>query len=277
MEISLYFFIFLFGLVIGSFLNCVIYRLALPNFSFRKNLGGLKNISYCPECEHKLAWYDLIPVFSYFWLKGKCRYCKRRISIQYPAVEIATVLVFLLVVSSNLPEVRPPLVSGGLTSVETLINIFYLLIIFSLLLIIFVYDLRHYIIPDKIVFPAILIVLLYNLVFNPGFLFSNALWAGLLPALFFFALFFFSKGKWLGFGDVKLALFMGLFLGLPNILVALFLAVFFGGIMGLGLIIFGKKSLKSEMPFGPFLAIGTLIAMLYGNDIINWYLNISLK
>src|SRR3989344_4664509 len=190
-----YFFIFLIGLCVGSFLNCVIYRLALPNFSFWKNLGGL-NRSYCPHCKYNLAWLDLIPVFSFLFLKGKCRYCKKKISLQYPIVEILTGLVFLL--------------------------IFFIM-----------QDIEQ---PDNFI----------------NFLF----------------LFLISKGKWIGFGDVKLAILLGFLLGFPNILSGLFLSFFFGAIIGLILMFLNKKGLESEIPFAPFLIIGTFVAMFFGDQII---------
>ena len=93
----IYLFIFVFGTICGSFLNCVIYRLALPSFSL-KNLGGLKGRSYCPHCKHILNWRDLIPIFSFLILKGKCRYCSQKISWQYPLVELATGILFVLVI-----------------------------------------------------------------------------------------------------------------------------------------------------------------------------------
>jgi len=102
------------------------------------------------------------------------------------------------------------------------------------------------------------------------------IYAAILPALFFFLIFILSQGRWLGFGDVKLVFFMGLFLGFPEILTALFLAVFLGGIIGVGLIIAGKKKLKSQIPFGPFLIIGTYLALFFGQSLINWYLNLSI-
>lgn len=222
-------FIFLFGLIVGSFLNCVIYRLALTpklgSDGLEKKQSFLTGRSYCPKCKHQLNWYDLIPILSYLLLFGKCRYCKKSISFQYPLVELATGLLFLAVFN---PEY----------AVRTL----YLLLITCFLVVIFVYDLKHYIIPDKIVFPAIGIALFYSLflLFTGDYSLSHFLsmiYAGILPALFFFLIFIISKGKWLGFGDVKLVFFMGLFLGFPEILAALFLAVFLGGIIGIGFII----------------------------------------
>lgn len=246
--------VFIFGLIIGSFLNCVIYRLD-------SGKSFLKGRSFCPKCKHILAWYDLVPVISYLMLAGKCRYCKKVISIQYPLVELATALLFIAVFNFD-------------HATKTI----YLFITLSLFIIIFVFDLKHYIIPDKVVLPAIAISLIYNiflLLTNDITLriFLNFIYAGFFPALFFFLLFFLSQGKWMGFGDVKLALFMGLFLGFPKILVALFLAFMFGAIIGLGLIAFGNKTIKSELPFGPFLISGTILALFFGTSLINWYLS----
>ncbi len=248
-------FVFIFGLIVGSFLNCVIYR-----FEIKESF--LKGRSYCPKCKHQLNWYDLIPVFSYILLFGKCRYCKKPISLQYPLIELATGLLFLAVFNP-----------------EHMVKTCYLLLITCFLIIIFVYDLKHYIIPDKIVFPAIGVVLIYNLflLFAGDYSLSqflNMIYAGFWPAFFFFSLFIISQGKWLGFGDVKLAFFMGIFLGFPKILAALFLAFFIGGIIGIGLIIARVKKIKSEIPFGPFLITGTYLAIFWGQGLFNWYLNL---
>ena len=270
MVFFLNFFVFLFGLVVGSFLNCVIYRLALPNFSL-KNLGGLKNRSYCPYCKHLLSWQDLIPVFSFIFLKGRCRYCQKPISLQYPLVELATGILFLLIFNFQLPSVVEEI---NLFSAFNFLNLIYYWTIASFLIVIFVYDLKHYIIPDKIVYPAIGIVLVYN------FLRSDLQWrsdltislaASFSAAAFFLAIVLISRGKWMGVGDIKLAFFMGLVLSWPNILVALFLAFFIGAVVGVGLIISNKKTLKSEIPFGPFLVTGTFLALFWGNELISWY------
>ncbi|MDO8669062.1 MAG: prepilin peptidase [Candidatus Buchananbacteria bacterium] len=235
-------FIFIFGLAAGSFLNCVVYRLERGE-SF---LGGR---SYCPHCRHKLGFFDLIPVLSFFWLRGLCRYCKEKISIQYPLIEIATGLLFLLI----------------FTIFNWQDSIFYFLISIFLV-IIFVYDLKHYIIPDKVIYPAIAIAGIFNL------LKSDFLLSAFGAAGFFLAIVLVSRGKWMGVGDIKLAFLMGLVLGWPNILAALFLAFLIGAIIGLGLIIWGKKTIKSEVPFGPFLVLGTFIALFWGRELINWYL-----
>ena len=270
LNLFFYFIIFLFGLVIGSFLNCVIYRLYTRE-------GFFVGRSHCPKCGHKLAWYDLIPLFSFIALRGRCRYCRQKISLQYPLVELATGIIFLLIFkfqALNFGEL-------SIFNFYFLFSVFYFLLIASFLIIIFTYDLQHYIIPDRIIYPAVAIVFLYQLfkVWSSGFspnlkILTNPLLSALFASAFFLAIVLASRGRWMGFGDVKLAFFMGLFLGFPDILVALFLAFFIGAIIGTGLIIFKKKGFRSEIPFGPFLVTGTLIAFFWGEEIINWYLSL---
>jgi len=242
-------FVFLFGLMVGSFLNCVIYRL-------EKEESFLKGRSYCPRCKHKLGLLDLIPVLSFMWLRGRCRYCHEKISVQYPLVEIATGLLFLLTY-----KLQPTT---------------YNFIIVPFMVAIFVYDLKHYIIPDKVIYPAIAVALACStlkvapLTFNVEHAVEYAL-SAFGAAAFFLAIVLISRGKWMGVGDIKLAFLMGLILVYPNILVALFLAFLIGAIIGVGLMVFGKKTIKSEVPFGPFLVAGTFIALFFGKEIINWY------
>ncbi|MCK4520855.1 prepilin peptidase [Candidatus Parcubacteria bacterium] len=275
-NIIFYIFVFIFGLTVGSFLNCVIYRL-------EKKESALKGRSYCPHCKHQLAWYDLIPVLSFIILKGKCRYCYKKISLQYPLVEIATASLFTFIFWH---------LSFGFDLEQFgtiwILDFLALFAITSFLIVIFVYDLKHYIIPDKVIFPAIAIVFLYklfeilNLEFVSDFGFRISDFKPLLYSLgiafaasaFFLTIVLVTRGKGMGIGDIKLAFLMGLLLGWPNIFVALFLAFLIGAIIGIGLILARKKTLKSEVPFGPFLVTGTFIAMFYGNQIIGWYLNL---
>jgi len=146
------------------------------------------------------------------------------------------------------------------------------------LIIIFVYDLKHYIIPDGVIYPAILVSSIWYFVFGiflnlyTKYEILNTIYSALGAALFFLMIVLVSRGKWMGVGDIKLAVLMGLLLGFPNILVALFLAFFIGAIIGVGLILAGKKTLKSEVPFGPFLVAGTFLALFWGQSILNWYL-----
>ncbi len=290
-------FVFVLGVCIGSFLNCVIYRLEQ-----KKKITGR---SFCPNCKHTLAWQDLFPVFSFLFLQGKCRYCKKKISIQYPLVELATGVIFLLIFLVSLrasPQAGAAIQSMCTKPLDCFVASLLAMTLWfyaaSALIIIFVYDLKNYIIPDRILIPAIFIAFIYRIleflnfghwdlfgIWKLGFgifaPFLNYLLAVVIAAGFFFAIFLVSKGRWMGFGDVKLAVLMGLLLGLPNVLVALFLAFFFGAIIGIILMVLPaslqggqKKGLKSEIPFGPFLIIGTFVALFWGQEIISWYLNL---
>jgi leader peptidase (prepilin peptidase)/N-methyltransferase len=266
-EILFYFCIFIFGLAIGSFLNCVIYRL-------QKDEEFLVKRSYCPDCKKILNWPDLIPLLSYLYLRGKCRHCQAKISLQYPLVELTTgfLFVFVLFFLSQEMPIRQ------INAMAFILRIYYL-VITALLIIIFVSDLKYYIIPDKIIYPATGIALLYNIwslvIGHWSFKeFLNPIFSAIFASAFFIAIILISKGRWLGWGDVKLAFFMGLLLGFPNILIALFLAFLFGAIIGVGLIIAGRKTLKSEVPFGPFLVTGTFMALFWGQPITNWYLHL---
>ena len=261
-------FVFLFGLMVGSFLNAVIYRL-------EKGESALRGRSYCPQCRHQLSWQDLIPLVSFVLLGGKCRYCGKPISWQYPLVETATAALFLLIFLTARDLAQPD--KFQVSSIEIL-NILYLWTIASLLIVLFVYDLKHYILPDKILLPAIFVSGIWY--FVSGIFFQsyaryeilNTIYAALGAALFFFVIFVFSRGGAMGFGDVKLAFFMGLFLGWPNILVAMFAAFFVGAFVGIALIALKKKGMKSEVPFGPFLIAGTFAALFWGKPIVDFYL-----
>ncbi len=272
--------VFLFGLIIGSFLNVVILRLATAERGpvrgkKSEKLGGR---SYCPKCKHGLIWLDLIPIFSFLFLRGKCRYCGKKISWQYPVVEISTGLIFLLILNFKF-------LIFNQFEILNIINLLFLFYIASSLIVIFVYDLKHYLIPDVVLFPAVAVTFLYRLLdFGNWSLFGiwdlefwisapliYYLFASFLAAGFFLIIFMVSRGRWMGFGDVKLAILLGLILGFPNIIVGLFLAFFFGAIIGVTLMLLDKKGLKSELPFAPFLILGTFLAMFWGQEIIVWY------
>jgi len=251
-------FIFCFGLVVGSFLNCVIYRLETgENF--------LRGRSLCPNCKHILEWKDLIPILSFILLKGKCRYCGKKISFQYPIVEFLTGFLFFLISKFYF---FPIIFQNSLTTI-------YLLLTTSFLIVIFFFDFKHYLIPDRVIYPAILVSLTFLFLYPKSYI-LNPLCSAFGASLFFFFIYLISKGKWMGFGDVKLAFLIGLFLGFPKILVALFFAFFIGALIGIGLILAKKKTLKSEVPFGPFLITGAFLALFFGENLIPWYLNFFL-
>ena len=243
-------FLFVFGLCVGSFLNCVIYRL-------NHKLSPLWGRSFCPKCKHKLAWFDNIPLLSFVLLRGKCRYCRSPISWQYPIVELATGMLTLFVVYHILIY-------------DILTLIFYLLITYALIAI-FVSDLLYTTIPDKIVFPSLLISFIYLVLQSPNILISNIL-ISLITAGFFYFLVLITRGRGMGIGDVKLVALMGLVLGWPKIVVALFLAFLTGALIGVILVIMGEKRLSSHIPFGPFLTAATLISLFWGGLIWQWYL-----
>ena len=223
-------YIFIFGLIVGSFLNVVIFRLE----------SGEKIVndrSRCLRCKHILAWYDLIPIFSFIFLKGKCRYCGKRISWQYPMVELGTGILFVSVVDHELGIMNYEYLTSNLQYL--MVSLLFCFYVISALIVIFVYDFKHYIIPDKIIYPAIVVVLGFNLfndfvtrytlhVTDNNSQFSNFLFAAFISGAFFYSIVVITKGKGMGGGDIKLGFLMGLILGWPLILIALFLSFITG-------------------------------------------------
>lgn len=265
-----YVFVFLLGLCVGSFLNVLILR--IPQ---KKKISGR---SHCPKCKKKLRWYELVPVFSFIFLGGKCTHCKKPISWQYPLIEILTGAFFSLTFWQLFLKA-----SSGLNLMFFLDFAFWVFFV-SILMVIFVSDIKYYIVPDEIILPAIIFAFLYQIFkifqvnnLNPSFTLTTlkplifALISGFGAALFFFVLVIFTKGEGMGLGDVKIAAFMGLLLSSPNIFVALLLSFFSGSVIGLTLIALKKKNLKSEVPFGCFLAPATFITFFWGAQIITWY------
>ena len=249
---TLYFFsgfLFLFGLAIGCFLNVVIYRL----FSGQSIIFGR---SRCPQCKKDIFWHDNIPILSFINLSGRCRFCEKKISFQYPLVEFFTALIFVLFY-----------LKFGLT-----LQFLVYLIFTGFLIVIFVYDLKYYLILDRITIPAIIIAILLNLYLGINFwiLLSGAIIGG----GFFLIQLLISSGRWIGGGDIRLGILMGAMLGWQKLLAALFLAYILGAIIGIILIILKKKKMSSLVPFGTFLSLATLIILLWGEAILVWYLNL---
>ncbi len=229
-------FIFLIGLCIGSFLNVVIYRY---------NTGWkITGRSKCLSCGKTLAWYELIPLFSFFFQGGRCTGCNSRLSWQYPLVEFTTGALFV-----GIYEIF------GFT-----IGTPYYAIVWSLLVAIFVYDLKHKIIPDGLVFSFAFLSLFVNMLFVriPSEAIS-LLVAGPAVAFPFLFIWLISKGKWMGFGDAKFGLAMGWMLGMNMGYAAITLAFWIGALIGILVMVFrlGNLHMKSEIPFAPFLVIGT--------------------
>ena len=264
--------IFVIGTVIGSFLNCLIWR----SHCGESVAAGR---SYCPTCRHELAWYDLVPVFSFLSLGARCRYCSKPISWQYPAVELASGLAFVAAAWSFTPQI----LIGGF-SLLILAKLLAYWLFFSSLAVIFVTDLRWYYIPDGATVSGIVAAAVFTFLnagggypwrFFDRDMATGALVSAVFATSFFLAIFLVSRGKWMGFGDVKYAVLMGLGLGFPGILVGMFFANFFGAILGLVLVARGKKKMSSQVPFGPFLVAGTLIAIFFTGPIFNWYISLT--
>ncbi len=253
--------IFILGTIIGSFLNVVIFRL-------KTNETILKNRSHCNYCQKKLNWYELIPLISFIIQLGKCRKCKKKISWQYPLVELSTGLIFLLIF----------IFFGQNWQFPYTVYTYFLFLISCFLIIIFVYDLKHYLVADKIIYPAIIFAFLFNIfvwfITNNFYIFISSIIAGFSVGGFFLILVLISKEKWMGKGDILIGVLMGLILGTPMIIVGLVLAFLIGAIVSLILVAFKKKNMKSEIPFGPFLILGTAISIFWGNVLLNWYLKL---
>jgi len=251
-------FFFLLGACIGSFLNVVIYR-----YNTGMSLNGR---SQCFSCGRTLTWYDLVPLASWLVYRGRCRTCKSKISWQYPLVELSTALLFLAIFRFD-----------GLT-----LALLFDLIIFSTLTVMTVYDIRHKIIPDGLVviFAVTgLLKMLASIFLVSGHFALPALvavpWFDLLAGAIFFIPFWLlwlvSQGRWIGLGDGKLAIGIGTFLGLSLGLSAIMIGFWAGAIFGLAGLFFARKKLtmKSELPFAPFLILGVLIVFFTG---INFFL-----
>jgi len=243
------FFIFLLGLIVGSFLNVCIYRLP-------RNQSIVRPPSHCPQCGTKLKPWDLVPVVSFLLLKGKCRYCRTKINWRYPLVEFLTGLVFFL-----------------LFTVFGLIPFFVYSAVFACFLIIITFiDFEHQLILDKVNYPGLVVGLLGSLL-TPGLSFVDALFGMFAGGGLLLLIAVVTRGG-IGGGDVKMGAMVGAYLGWPLVLLALLLAFAGGAIVGVILIIMKLKTRKDYIPFGPYIAIGALVTMLFGQQIIQWYLGV---
>lgn len=249
-------FIFIFGLIIGSFLNVVILRL-------KSGQDIIWSRSNCPHCQHQLTAVDLFPLVSFLWLRGRCRYCHSQIAWQYPMVELATGLLFLFSFNQILAE-------SGIIDWLFFIKLFIIWLSIASLIIIFVYDLKWMLIPDSVVLPSALIIFLLNWLI--GYEIWNLLLGVFLGFGFFAIQYFISGGRWIGGGDLRLGIFMGCLLGFEGTILALFLAYISGAIISLILLALKRVSVKSAVPFGVFICPAILIVWFFGENLINWYL-----
>ncbi|MCU0680158.1 MAG: prepilin peptidase [Planctomycetes bacterium] len=245
---------FILGLIIGSFLNCLAWRL----YQEETILGR----SYCPKCRRQIVWYDNIPVISFILLRGRCRHCHKTISWQYPLVEIITATLFALAVWLN--------ISGLEINFKMLIPSFLLI---ATMMVVFISDSRWLVISNWLILVMTPVFFLYN-IFILHFSLAN-LAIGILVGTSVFALqYFITKGRGIGEGDIWLGLLLGTFFGWAQFLVVFFLTYVGGSIISLFLLLLRKKKLKSKLPLGIFLAPAAIITLFWGEKLIAWYLNL---
>lgn len=251
---------FIFGCFVGSFLLVLIDRIPREETVW-------KGRSHCDMCKHKLYWYDLIPIVSYSMLSGRCRYCKKAIGEKYPLIELITGLSF--VATFLLFQVTYHV--SGITYHDFFQLGFYILLASSFIVIFFT-DFWYGIIPDAILIPTTFIVFLYEIL-NTKYEILPYLLSAIGASLFFLIITLVTRGKGMGLGDVKLAFFMGLLLGFPRIVVALYIAFLTGALVSLILILMHKKKLRGDtIAFGPFLIIGTILSLYFGDMIWSRFL-----
>lgn len=253
MTIMFEIFAALFGLVIGSFLNCLIWRMHED-----ETLGGR---SYCPKCRHSIVWYDNVPVLSFLFLRGRCRHCRQAISWQYPLVEIVTAVLFWL--TFRMDAANPQF--------SWLIMRDWFLV--TTLVIVFVYDFRWQLVPMKVVWIMGAIIMALNIILGVSWI--TELFYAVLGAVFFLVQYLISGKKGVGEGDIWLGALLGA--AYPSgglLLLIMVLSYGLGSIISLILVSKSRKSWKSRIALGPFLAVGAIITLIWGEPIISWYLGL---
>ncbi len=290
---------FILGSLAGSLSLCLAKR-SLTNKSFWGR-------SYCFKCKKILHWYDLLPIFSYLFLKGKCRYCRKDFGISHLAYETCSGILLATLFYLNL---------ATLTNLSAVSIVFWLefgfkIFILIVLVILFITDIETGLLPDRITYPAIVISFGYWILISvvkisllyfgltqsqlgryllppyTNYLFDHALvildpfkwaiFASVLIGLFFGGLIWITKGRGMGGGDLKMGILLGLALGFPGAFLSLMLAFLLGSLVGITLIIARLKRFGQTIPFGPFLSIGAIITLFWGEKIINWYLDSSFR
>jgi leader peptidase (prepilin peptidase)/N-methyltransferase len=266
----------LLGLVFGSFVNAFVWRLheqeelwgkkKRPSNQQLAKLSILKGRSMCPSCKHELAAKDLVPVLSWLSLRGRCRYCHKPISWQYPLVELATALLFVT------SYIWWPVALNGVGLTQF---VFWLVFVVAFMALT-IYDVRWFLLPNRVVYPliclAIVEVIVVSIVGRDFHSLLNAALGALIIAGIFYILFQLSGGAWIGGGDVKLAVVLGLLAGTPvKALLVMFFSSVIGTICSIPILLRGKKALGVQVPFGPFLLAATVVVVLFGTAIVDWY------
>lgn len=264
------------GLCMGSFVNALVWRLheqaktaksKSADKAYIKRLSVSKGRSMCPHCKHELATKDLLPLVSWLSLRGRCRYCHKSIGIQYPIVELSTALLFVV------SYIWWP---SNFDNGQTVLLALWLAILVGLMALL-VYDLRWYILPDRIVYPLGFLAAAYAVItiavaHQPAMAALNEFLAVAVGGGLFYILFQVSDGKWIGGGDVKLGWVLGLVLATPGrAILMIFLASLLGSLASLPLLASKKLKKDSAIPFGPFLIVAAIIVQLFGHAILLWY------
>jgi prepilin signal peptidase PulO-like enzyme (type II secretory pathway) len=258
------------GLAFGSFINALVWRTHEKGKKKKKTLKNLSIVSgrsMCPNCKHTLSTQDLVPIFSWIVLRGKCRYCQKSISPQYPLVEALTAIIFVLSYVW-----WPSTIHGHQYALFTL----WLLSLIGLIALL-VYDLKWHLLPNHYIFPLYAVGLVYALINilsagNHSKALLNEVLAVIVGGGIFYALFQISQGKWIGGGDVKLGYLLGLIAGTPGrSALLIFIASLLGSVFGILSILVLKNDRKSNIAFGPYLIIAAVIVQFFGHDILNWY------
>ncbi|HEX5395390.1 MAG TPA: prepilin peptidase [Candidatus Saccharimonadales bacterium] len=277
-----------FGLCAGSFVSAVVWRVRQQELSEEQGTGNkeqakkntnyqlpttnysvLKGRSVCPHCHHILTWYDLLPLFSWLALRGRCRYCGKRISWQYPLTEVSAVAVF---------TVSYAYWPGGVYGVGDWLMLIAWLLTSVGLLALLIYDLKWMILPNKILYPTLAVAvsgrLVYILSFEPDKIDALINWALslLIASGLFLLIYTASSGRWIGFGDVRLGLILGTVLSEPlNSMLMIFVASVLGTAVILPALITGRRKMTSRLPFGPFLISATFLVLIFGQGVVDWY------
>jgi prepilin signal peptidase PulO-like enzyme (type II secretory pathway) len=257
------------GACVGSFLSVIIHRLET------KQKGIFFGKSMCPNCKKPLKWGHLIPVLSFLFLRGKCAYCKRRISRHYIMIELLTAFLFTVIflnwnfITAAQSTINPDFFSYSINW-ETFTTCLFYLIEAALMVGIFFYDLKYKIIPDSLSIPAILIALAFALITGTPEIKSFGIALGII-IIFFGGQILLSKGKWLGGGDLRLGALLAFLLGAKLLAVSLIISYFIGALASIALLLIKKATRKTAIPFGPFLITGGLISLFFGEQILTLY------
>ncbi|MBU0576475.1 prepilin peptidase [Patescibacteria group bacterium] len=257
-------FLFILGAVLGSFLNVLIYRTV-------QGEPWVTGRSRCDHCRKKILWYDNIPLLSFLILRGQSRCCKKSIPFSYPVVEFMTGSLFVW--WYWIGSVFFKLTVAPFSVLQPL----FWLMVGVLLITIFFADLIHLIVPDLAVGILFFITIVYRLYLTAANIMQvKDLWAAILgmviTVIFFGSLWWLTKGRGMGLGDVKLVAPIALLLGWPKVIVGIFLSFILGGIVAVGLLVSGKRKMGQVIPFGPFIIIGTILSLAVGEAIFTWYL-----